>query len=201
MAQDYLNAQDIQLRLGNSICFLDDKPVYVTAYVRGEQETYPYVYCFTLGDLRGKPTKIDHRDERFSDRAPQLGYMHLNNTAYYLKRGPYRYQNQGLREENIIVCGVEGRMHDFLTSKSMEDCILGNHTTMDMALIELNINRERSISIHRHVAVSKIDNKNIGLHYRGRLVAIKGAEDWNWLAGEDKAVVRRLVEKTGCLEQ
>jgi len=82
----------------------------------------------------------------------------------------------------------------------MEHCILGVYMTMENALSLLE-RGGNGYAIDRHVAVKLLDGRRIGLYYRDRLVTIRHGYNWNWLEGNDMHVVRRLVEKTGCLQQ
>lgn len=199
MAQDYGSIEDVQLRIGRSICLYKGEPVYVSC----DYQSYPNVQIQHIVAKYGVVSKgakvIDHRDPDLDDRAFDLGYMQYDDRAYYLKRGAFRHQNQGLRAENIISVPYLSR-GSFIFTGGMHSCIMGTHPTLKEAFGQLD-KGALGVPIHRHVAIQRMDSRHVGLYYRARLVAMwqEAKGEWNWLESFDQKHIKRLVEKTGCL--
>lgn len=201
MAQDYGSREDIALRLGRTICLYEGVPVYVS----NDREDYPFVKIQYLDRRYGVVSRgskvIDHRDKELDDSAFDLGYIEIEGQAHYLKRGAFRHQNQGLRQENVIAVPFVGR-GSFIMHPGMYACITGEHKTIKEAWKLLDSGHQ-GVPIHRHVAMCRLDSRNTGLYYRARLVAMwnSSSDTWDWVESPDQKHIKRLVEKTGCLRQ
>lgn len=194
MAQDRMVQADLTLRLDQTICRYKGHPYYVS--VAGE--VYPTVALYRLGSgLTRAAHKVDHRLPEFDDSSPPLGYMHWNNRAYYLKRIPMRYQNQGIKSHNIARTGASG---NWFTSLAMENCILGKYFTLESAMYDINYSRDYSYPLHRNIAIGSLDGRNLGLYYKGRLVATRRNSSWDYLPSPDSQVLKKIIDKTGVLQ-
>lgn len=203
MAQDYLNQDDLATRLNGTICKYKGVPYYIQTHGYDAQRTsYPNVNLYSLkGGVVKYERRVDHRDPDFDDSAPLLGYMNYNNQAYYLKRMPYRHANQGLKYTDVMSVPFAIDRHDtqWFQGDAIYNCILGIYPRMSSAVEQLETNGG-SCALHRDVAIGLINHRQHGLHYRGRLVAIKRRNEWDYLDGRDANVIRKLIEKTGVLQ-
>jgi hypothetical protein len=201
MARDYETKHDMDLRLDRTICFYNDEPVYVAC----DRHQYPTVDIYDLrkGNYSKPIASIDHRSDLFSDRPPKLGYCDLGKTgdSAYLKRFPSRIQSQGLTIQSICTVPHVYFSSDTFFSQRMYNCIMGVHAGFDWAIREINRGARAAVSIHRHMAVERIDSRRLGLMYKARLVGIINSDTSaiDWFNDKDILIIRTMMEKTGCL--
>lgn len=197
MAQDRLTPEDLDLRLNNTICRYKGHPYYVQTGRADGRNSYPKISLYKLDGTMSRPINVDHTSDEFDDSSPPLGYMNYNNQAIYLKRVPHRLQNQGVRQESIM--SIPSTRGHWFTSVSMESCILGRYPSQDQAMSTLqDAGSPYGVAIHRHIALSWIDSRTLGLYYKARLIATKiYGSDWSYLEASDSTLIRNIIGKTG----
>lgn len=196
MAEAYLTADDLIMRLHQSVCLYDGEPYFVSCVPK-----FPKVGLHALGGKNNKYDAdkiIDHTDERFSDRSPPLGYMTYENNAYYLERVPYRQQNQGLKQVSVVSSPHLDHYSPWFRDATFRDCILGKHASIKEAW-KLMDKGYRGVSIHRNVAIRLIDTRSIGLYYKTRLVATRKGDMWDWLPATDGKYIQKIINRLGVL--
>jgi hypothetical protein len=201
MARDYETKHDMDLRLDRTICFYKGEPVYVIT----ERHAYPTVDIYDIrhGNYAKPIASIDHRSDDFSDRPPKLGYCDAGKSgdAVYLKRAPYRVQNQGLSMQSITTVPHSYFGTETFFSQRMYNCIMGIHVGFDHALKQFARGSRRTVSIHRDIAIDSIDSRRLGLMYKSRLVGMINSDSKkiDWFTEKDILIIRKIMEKTGCL--
>lgn len=196
MAEAYLTQEDMTRYLDRSICRYDGLPVYVSC-----SQKFPMISIYKLDGRLGLAWMvIDHKDEKFCDRQPPLGYINWERNAFYLQNMPIRNQRAGLRANTIIALGA-GYTGNSFTSTAMENCILGVHPKIGAAWQQLREAGFQGVAIHRNLAICSVSSRNHGLHYKGRLVALwsNPAERWEYLQGPDTSHLERIISKLGVL--
>jgi len=201
MARDYETKHDMDLRLDRTICFYKDEPVYVVC----DRHQYPTVDIYDLrkGTYSKPIASVDHRSDSLSDRPPKLGYCDLGKTgdSVYLKRVPSRIQSQGLTMQSISTIPHTHLSSDTFFSRRMYNCIMGVHAGFDWAIREITHGIRTAVSIHRDMAIDRIDSRRLGLMYKARLVGMVNADTRkiDWFTDKDILIIRKIVEKTGVL--
>jgi len=201
MAQDRLNQDDLTMRLNDTICRWKGHPYYVMT--TDGQSRYPNISLYKLDSiLRRSHLIVNHTEDFFDDSSPPLGYMNHNNMAFYLKRMPYRWNNQGIKQQSIeSLPSLRSVPGHWFSSMSIESCILGRYPSLDQAMSTLQYaSYPSSVAIHRDIAIGYLDSRRIGLHFKARLVAIKQDDGWNYLESPDRNLVRKIVDKTGVIK-
>lgn len=202
MAETYFNQDDLHRYLDRSICIYEGTPVYVsTASYR-----YPLVGIFRLDGRLNKAWKVvDHSEKALDDRSPTLGYINTSGNAYYLTRVPYRHQTQGIRLNSMQSTPHLGQYKDdgshWFYTEDMSNCILGKYPSYAEAWELLEEHDLKGVAIHRHLALSYISRKNMGLYYKGRLVAhwSPSALQWDYFQNSDTTHMERVIRKLGVL--
>lgn len=124
------------------------------------------VYYFVLNDnLRNiRSCKLSDLD---ISPVP-LGYINMNNDAYFSMRKPIRgYWKQGLGEGNFVTLSVKPlRVIPFV---EVYDTIMNNYPKSYDVLDELDKNKRMEKAFHRHWSLSKEDGP-IRIMYRGAIV-------------------------------
>jgi hypothetical protein len=117
-----------------------------------------------ISKLRAKPewqlARVE--DPLFSYKAFPLGYMYYQQRAYYVSRIPARQFKAGLDRNHVVFEPLLMDRNGIFMSKDMENCILGNHPTLENALKLLDKD-VYSVPFHRYFAVTR----NNTLQYRG----------------------------------
>lgn len=199
--------EDVRLRLHRTICMYKGHPYYVSNERINPPSTevwlYPVDYRnYNQDELDKIKIKVDHHDPDFETRSPPLGYAFYRNRAYYVSRIPDRRQRQGLSPESLRVDPSEIDNISLFTSKSIEDCILGRHKSPEEAVIMIETNQAKSVPIHRHMAIGKIQNNHVlGLYYRNRLIGTKDSRllRFNLIQSRDVSFLIKIVDKMGLL--
>lgn len=186
MALPFLNAEDTRMRLHGTICEYKGRPVYVSVGDDGrdfdpdrpdiapKKRDANDITCYYLSDRgmrREGAIKIKVTDPAFSYRALPLGYVFYDGAAYYVSRLPSRQNRAGLYSSQLETRPWADPAR-FITRPCFEDCILGKHKKFDKAMELIQAGEAVSVPIHRHVAIGKIDEYNIALMYRGRVIGL-----------------------------
>lgn len=209
MGREYFNQEDAIMRLNRSICVYHGHPYYVTfpeprfEVVEGrEQLKHPNpneVVLWKLGKLNSPFKTVAYTDDEFSYKPPQLGYMMYQGDTYYLARMPHRRQVQGLQQQLII--GGPNNRNNWFTSKEMEDCIVGDHETEERArkLLSERPNEYRSVSFHRHAAITRLNRFQTALCYRGNVVGTGELEQnsYTLLKSRETSFLQRILSGIG----
>jgi len=184
-----IDKNDVNKRLVNTVCRFKDDPVYVL----GSREHVLELYEMTTG----RRFKQDYRVPEFDYRSPPLGYINVENRAFYLTRLPSRgNQRQGLCHSTVWCSDPGFRAQDYISSKELRLCILGQHPSLTNA-VEMLENEYESVAISRHVAINKLATSTLGLHYRGRLVGTRERGQWRLLDSGDSSIIEPLIRKAG----
>lgn len=179
----YPTNDDKYRRLEGTVCLWKGEPYYVT--LRNGYGMPPLgheeVNLLSINDSNKIKTKgsyitVNYTEDDFVYRCIELGYMNYDGSAYFLGRMPNREFHQGLSENNIY--DAEGKIRNrsgWFGSKSLYDCILGKHPTLDEVMER--IGDVESIAFDRNFAVAKLDRKRLLLKHRGQVIGWMSADD------------------------
>jgi len=185
---------DVRFRLSGTICRYKGRPGYI-GDTRGAS-----VYFQDLVNQGEGYKVIDHRDGDFDYRSPPLGYMNYGGNACYLSRIPDRdNQKMGLGQHVIDARPSLEDRRSWFVSVEMGKCILGEHPSLEEALKLLNEDEAESVAFHRHFALSKLNAKVFGIHYRGRLVGLREGEAFRLLEAQDVSFIEPILRKAGIM--
>jgi hypothetical protein len=190
------SVEDVRRYLHNTICMYKGLPVWVTV----PADVLPdMVMTHPLdGSRRGK--SADHTKDDFDYSSVRLGYLQYRGDAYYLQRVPDRGNKQGVSSEHLVsVPKVPGGgfPNQALMSKEMQDCILGTYPTFAEALAAVKDGDVRSHAFCRTMAVGWLGSSQVGLYYKGRLVATMGGKDefFTLISSEDRSFIKQIMLK------
>lgn len=200
MASELASREDIRTRLHNTVCMYKNKPVFITVepVVRGTNEHL--VSAYEVGDQR-KYSTIDYRSDDFSNSSPQLGYLKYGADALYMYRTAHRQFQLGVSSTNIrATTGTTIGRSDLLT-KEFEQCITGNHVSIDRAISLLSDGLARSVPIHRHFAIGKLGERGLSLFHRGEAIAVSPSmthRNWTFMGAPSVAsFYQKIAQREG----
>lgn len=196
---------DVRLRLNRTICMYRGRPYLVAN--EGIEPPSKDIYLYPL-DYRERDVephqvriRINHEDPEFECRSPELGYLYWNGDATYVTRIPDRRQRQGITAD---VLRLDPRLmvgpHTLFCSKAMEDCILGNHKSLQEAIVMIERGEARSVPVSRHFAIGRIQNNHVlGLYYRNRLIGTQNEYDQSFVLfpTRDLSFLHKAASKLG----
>lgn len=195
MGKAFFSAEDKRQKLHQSICMYKGKPCYVQCSPDHKVNT---VTITTLAG-RGVGKNIEYTDDEFNYKDIRLGYINYGLEAIYLVRQPIRQYKQGLCHE-VIKTVPEGIAYvpDMVRSKSMENCILGEHPEYSKALKDVVDGEATSRAFSRHCAVGT-DKNFIYLYYRGRRVGQMryDSDEFVLLPTGEHSFIRDIMSREG----
>ena len=155
----YDNAQDVQLRLNNSVVRYKNRPVFVgqnlQTPVQNAQDLILDVY-----DLLEQKwiDKVHSSDEDLEVKAMPLGYMNDATDALYIMRQPCRRSRQGLSVENCyyyvpVTNQISNIKRTLLKSLAFGKMVIGDYPGLEQALKTLYTHKVKSVAIGRKVSV------------------------------------------------
>lgn len=176
MGLAYVDQHDVEKRLSSSICRFDGKAVYVANVRRGDPVNTIWVQPLGQGDVNSFVVKTT--DPKFVHKSPPLGYVNISSTCLYVGRMPDRKQIQGLTWMNTTIIpdqiGVEQfSIRDILHTKAFAAMIEDKYPPFDQAMKQLQqLDNYKGVAFHKHIAIKRINARDIGLFYRARFVAL-----------------------------
>lgn len=194
MAEPFLTFDDTRMRLDQTYCEYKGKPVFVQATGHNQ------LIAYSVYQRDGEGVRVDVEDKDFSYTSLQLGYVEWNGEVYYLSRAPARQQHAGIHRSQIDSDPFmrSGIQHNHLATKEFENCLTGSHRKADRAVQILEDNPDTNGAvIHRHFALKKLDNYQIGMFFRSRFVAFHVGELRFIILPHlnDKSFVRKAIER------
>ncbi len=175
MGDAYWDAHSVEMRLDETICLYQGKPVYVQVD-RDRLGDGHTLKAYKLDGRMRNPTRVDYRTEDFDYRAFPLGYMNSDRNAYYLTRVPARQQKQGLERRQLRGIPELPHMEGWFYGRDMEDCILGRYPSVPEALEKLDTYAVESIAVSRNVAIRMRSTGGTKLLYKGRTIGHRKAD-------------------------
>lgn len=173
-ASPYIKQDDVHMRLHNTYCMYDGKPVFVTVnvgYPVGDVTIYPPGSVDVL-----KSKVINITNDKFKFVFPELGYVNYKNCAVYLGRRPDRNQRQGLDPGScyaIVHAQNDSRLppsvSTIICSENFIPNLEGVYPSLTEAL-ELLKEDAQSVAISKRVAIGYIGRNLLGLFYDSRLI-------------------------------
>jgi hypothetical protein len=193
MGMAFHSVEDKRMKLHNTICMWKGKPYMVNADQAGQT-----VVLQTLAG-RAEPKAVKYTDDDFDYRSVPLGYVNYGINALYLVRLPTRQNRQGLNPEQMRIVGNQRfAIYDFLNTKNMESCILGEHPPFEEALRQVTEGEAASRAFHRHCSIKR-EGSRIALEYRGRIVGYKdrGNGTFVLIPSNEYSFLRVILDKAG----
>lgn len=170
----YIKQDDVHMRLHNTYCMYDGKPVFVQVnmgYTIGEVVVYP---PGTLDAAKAKVVNIT--DDKFKFVFPELGYFNYKNCAVYIVRRPDRNQRQGLDPGTCTVVvhtqndsGLPPSVSTLICSENFIPNLEGIYPSLSEAL-DLLKEDAQSVAISKRVAIGYIGRNLLALFYDSRLI-------------------------------
>lgn len=157
MSKEYLNRNDIAMRLEGTFVFYKKVPYYVTLpenNIEDNAGAWKYINLSPVQNPRGKKIKVDHTDPLLDTSAPTLGFMNWDSKAYYAYRKPVRKQWQGLnsRAMGFAPMAPEGQ---WWFSEAFEHMLLNKYPTVQEAIRQVEDLEVKSAAFDRRLAVEK----------------------------------------------
>lgn len=197
----YIRQDDVQMRLHNTYCMYDGKPVYVTVNVGfniGEVTTYSPEKPMTAENAK----LVNIMDDKFSFVFPELGYFNYKNMAVFVARRPDRNQKQGLDPGTCVVSShsigestLPPSIHNLFSSENFVENLLGKYPSLREAL-DLLLKDSVSVAISKNVAVGYIGRNLVGLYYNYKLIGTYNRKREVFTITEDrlpKIILSRLL--------
>lgn len=181
-----------------------DWPDY-SMYPNGSKEQMDYMDKWIEGTPKAGMLRKHINSPLFNKFRPfPLGMMNKEGKIYYLERMPVRHREQGLTRNSVSILPVTleirnqaqvGGYHEIF-GKSMRDCILGLHPSLDECLKELKdpLTLNAGAAFHRECAVLKGPLDMFFLNVRGKTVGLIESKEAT-LAHEFRHL-KELVENT-----
>lgn len=189
MADPFDSLDDTALYLNNSVCMLEDEPVYVSVVDRNVARLQ-----FLTPELAGKTIRTTAPEFHWSNM--QLGYCNLDNKAVFLRRLPDRRQKVGITSANLQVSTPDGARMEFpLISTNLRDVLQNRYPSFDEALAFTLSKKQKNCgrAFHRLFCLQRMERGMIGLYFRERLVAVRIKDTFQLLTGEDISLIYRLL--------
>ncbi len=173
-ASPYIKQDDVHMRLHNTYCMYDGKPVFVTVnvgYPVGDVTIYP------PGSLDAAKAKIINiTNDKFKFVFPELGYVNYKNCAVYLGRRPDRNQRQGLDPASCYA--TVHAQNDSRLPPSVSTIICSENFIPNLEGIYPSLQEARkllkedaqSVAISKRVAIGFVARNLLGLFYDSRLI-------------------------------
>lgn len=195
----YLNRQDAVMRLDGTICKFEDDPVYVEFH--GEDDPHKvHISYFDGSGRRSKTVKYTSPD--FTYHPINLGYININNNAYYLSRSPVRRQKQGLARDSIRILphprGLHGSFHYF-PSIELSKTIKGDYPSLKKAIKSIERGKVKGIAVDRDVAFRESDMDLFSILFKERIVGHYNVntQTVTWENNEMTSIIFRILERKG----
>jgi hypothetical protein len=174
MGLAYVDQHDVEKRLNSSICRFDGKAVYVQVK-RGDPVNTVWLTHLGTGE---NPFVTKTTDPLFVHKSPALGYVNVASTCLYVGRMPDRKQTQGLNWMNTTIIPDQVApnhlgIRDIFNTKAFAAMIEDKYPPFELALHQLQqIDNYKGVAFHKHIAIKRINARDIGLFYRARFVAM-----------------------------
>lgn len=163
MVKEFINANDLSMRLNNCFVFYKGEPYYTRI------GTYPYLELYKIVQPPGyEPIVVKYTDPELNTKSPSLGYMNFKNNAIYLKRYPSRRQNLGLRPGDIV---TNPRIYgSFTSTKEFYNVLTGKYPTYKKTMENIFLGKVLSMAVDRDFCISKGDRDLISLLFKERVI-------------------------------
>ena len=198
MAHPYLHNGDAKMRLDNTICMYNKKPVHV--YVTDECEENHVKLRYVGGN--NKWQFVDYTKPEFCYKSIPLGYCLYGRRSIYLSRCPLRRQKQGLHQRALRVDGRkvgDYEAEEIMAMKTFRDSILGKFPTLEEAVKMILDQDYEAVPIHRHVCIDVGDGIVMPIRYRMRLVGMYDtrSNQMTMIPGPEASVMERVFASLG----
>jgi len=193
MGLEYNDHQDTIMRLDGTICMYDKEPYYIT--VAGTKNTV-HLHDLSAGNKHIKTVK--YTEDTFSYKPFPLGYLNIEDKAYFMARSPDRRQKQGLCHNLIRFANTPPRGTWFATSE-MKKCIKGEYPSIDEVKEAIFTGRSNKLAFHRFCALERINSTNLGLLFRNRLIGkiTQHQSRFDVFEGPETSFLYRVLPKYG----
>ena len=150
MASKLATHQDVMRRLDNTICKYKGVPYYIKYNVGHTVNIYP------IADAKAPfiQCDVDYTSPDFDYGFPEVGYMNLNQHAYYIERISGRDQRMGLPPDMLRY--VHGKVNNALfRSKGMENMLLNIYPDVREAVRLIKAIGATSVALSRDYALDR----------------------------------------------
>lgn len=166
--------EDLNLRLSDSIIFLNDLPIYITGV--DEQSILHYLF---LSEMNARAQRISPTDPRLNYKPFPLGYYNTECDAHYVMRMPHRFYKQGLNIRSVTSKTFRIGREIFPTVVS--EIVKNNYPTIPKIIDLFNSTNLESAAFHKAWAIQKNNLGLIFLQHKGLSVG--------WLNEENEVVL------------
>lgn len=176
MARLFTSRHDVCMRLNNTICFLDDEPIYITCREGDDYADANDVKYTPMDNLAGRKKTVNVGDERFSYKARPLGYVnHPQLGMIWVSRIPYRQQKAGISFDSLIYTNTGGDVRNmgamYMLCTAGREMLKNIYPDVDEALERMN-KGVNGVAIAFEVGLMRLSPFRSNLHYRGRSVGV-----------------------------
>jgi len=178
---------DLHLKLHETVCRYDGKPVWVTVPGNGLVRLY---------DLpsRRNPKDINSEDVRFDVASVPLGYVNMwsHKLVTYLSRIPIRRVKQGLCLRSLTLARIDGRKEgtfstsSVIVSQGFVEAIEGTYPSIEKALAKLRKEMNEEEKIFPQIAISR--EVALTINGVGVINVFFKTEHVGWMAPKQKVV-------------
>jgi hypothetical protein len=204
MAEKYCDLGSKQMRLHNTICLWDSKPVYVSTYCGYDRGSPLKEEEVIICDITAKKDpyladgwqRVKYTDSKFNVAAFELGYANYKQDVVYLTRIPAREQQAGLTYDNFKTSTGSTNV---LYTESLSNCVEGKYPSFNDALSNVRDEYHGGCAFHRSFAVKNAGRNRITLHFKEREIGVWNARSrcFRLHAARDNKLLSKRLDGLG----